>query len=360
MLKIKKWKLIVSSMIILSPVVAGLLLWNRLPDTLITHWGAGGNADGSMGKAVAVFLLPVLLLVFQWFALWITKLDKKQPEQNEKAMGIIYWLMPVMSVFINGAIYAIALGHEFTAITSMPILFGLLFIYIGNYMPKVKQNHSLGIKISWTLNNEENWNKTHRFAGKVWVIGGLLILLTVFLPLKIMFSILMAVIFCLIIIPVLYSYSIYKQHRKQGVDYIPKSKGKGEQIAAKFSAVVVPLILVGVAAIMFLGEITLSFEEEGLVVDSTFWTESYIVYDTIEEIAYRDSGFEGYRTNGFASAKLSLGQFHNEEFGSYISYVYNSCDDCVVLYGENEILVLNGQDAESTKAIYDTLQEKIK
>lgn len=359
MLKIKKWKLIVSSIVVLSPIVVGLILWNYLPDTMLTHWGADGNADGSVAKAVAVFLLPILLLAFQWFALWITKLDKKQPEQNEKALGIIYWIIPALSVFVNGTMYAVALGREFTGIIAMPILFGLLFLYIGNYMPKVKQNQSLGIKISWTLNNEENWNKTHRFAGKVWVVGGLLILLTAFLPVKLMFVILMVVTFCLILLPVLYSYRIYRTHIQQGIDYTPKSKTKAERIAAKITAVIVPLILVGVAVIMFIGDITLSYGDEALVVDSTLWTESYIEYDTIKEIAYQDSGFEGHRISGFGSAKLSLGQFYNDDFGKYISYIYNSCDACVVIYGENQILILNGPDTESTKAIYDTLQQKI-
>ena len=55
----------------------------------------------------------------------------------------------------------------------MPILFGLLFTVIGNYLPKCKQNYTIGIKIPWTLDSEENWNKTHRFAGIFWVVGGL-------------------------------------------------------------------------------------------------------------------------------------------------------------------------------------------
>ena len=359
MLKIKKWKLIVSSIIVLSPIVAGLILWNHLPDSLLTHWGADGNADGSMGKAVAVFVLPILLLAFQWFALWITKLDKKQPEQNEKAMGIIYWIIPALSVFVNGTMYAVALGREFTGIIAMPILFGLLFLYIGNYMPKVKQNRSLGIKLPWTLNNEENWNKTHRFAGKIWVIGGFLMLLTMFLPMKLMFAIVIALIFCLILVPTLYSFSIYKKHRQAGIDYAPQPKSKTEKIAVRITAVIVPFILIGVAVIMFLGDITVSYGDEALVVDSTFWQESYIEYDTIQDIAYQDSGFEGYRISGFGSAKLSLGQFYNDDFGKYISYIYNSCDACVVIYGENQILILNGPDTESTKAIYDTLQQKI-
>lgn len=51
----------------------------------------------------------------------------------------------------------------------VPVLLGLLFLWVGNYFPKLRRNRTLGIKVSWTLGNEENWNRTHRFAGKVWV-----------------------------------------------------------------------------------------------------------------------------------------------------------------------------------------------
>lgn len=360
MLKNNKWKLIVSSILILLPVLAGFILWDQLPDTMITHWGADGNADGSSTKLVSVLIMPLILLAFHWLCLWLTCLDKKQKEQNKKALGIIFWILPVVSILSNGMIYSLALGHEFRAIVAMPTLFGALFIYIGNYLPKIKQNRNLGIKISWTLNNEENWNRTHRLGGKVWVVGGLIILTTVFLSVKLMIAAFMLVLLCLILIPVVYSYCIYRKHKNEGIDYTSQPKNKADKIAARISAVVVPLILIGVAFLMFTGDVTVSYGENAVTVDATFWAESQIDYDSINVIEYVESGFEGYRINGFGSAKLSLGQFQNEEFGNYISYIYNSCDACVVIYGEGKILILNGPDKSSTKAIYDTLQEKIK
>ena len=360
MLKNNKWKLIVSSILILLPILAGLLLWNDLPNNMVTHWGADGNADGMTPKHIAVFLIPTLLLGVQWLFFWATSFDKKQKEQNQKALRIIFWIMPALSIFINGMMYSVALGNEFSAMMAMPILFGILFVYIGNYMPKVKQNRSLGIKISWTLNNEENWSKTHRFAGKIWVIGGLCMLIFAFFPVKLMIAAFVAMLFCLIFLPFLYSYSIYRKHKKEGVDYTAAPKSKAEKIATRISAVIVPLILIAVAVIMFVGEINLTYGENAFTVSATFWSDSEIEYDTIKDIRYKESGFSGYRVSGFGSAKLSLGQFQNQEFGNYISYIYNSCDACVVLYGEDAILILNGPDSETTKTIYETLQEKIK
>ena len=95
---------------------------------------------------------------------------------------MIFWILPVVSLFTNGIMYRTAFGKEFDLAVFVPALLGVMFIFIGNYLPKVKQNRTLGIKISWTLNNEENWNKTHRFGGKVWVVGGLIMLFSVFPP----------------------------------------------------------------------------------------------------------------------------------------------------------------------------------
>ena len=90
----------------------------------------------------------------------------------------------------------------------MPILLGLIFIAIGNYLPKCKQNYTIGIKIPWTLASEENWNRTHRFAGWVWVGGGVVMLLSGFLGifwLTLVPAIIMAAV------PLIYSYILHKK-----------------------------------------------------------------------------------------------------------------------------------------------------
>lgn len=219
MLKKNKSRIIISSIIILLPMIFGLIMWDKLPDTMTTHWGADGNADGFSGKVFAVFGLPAITLILHFVCLLFTLFDKKQKEQNPKALGMIFWILPVVSLFTNGIMYRTAFGKEFDLAVFVPALLGVMFIFIGNYLPKVKQNRTLGIKISWTLNNEENWNKTHRFGGKVWVVGGLIMLFSVFLPLTAMVWIMVCVIAVMVIVPIVYSYYIYKQHQKEGIVY---------------------------------------------------------------------------------------------------------------------------------------------
>ena len=90
----------------------------------------------------------------------------------------------------------------------MPIFLGLLFAIIGNYLPKCKQNYTIGIKIPWTLHSEENWNRTHRFAGRIWVAGGLIIMLTGFYG---SFVIFFSVTLLIALVPILYSFLLHRK-----------------------------------------------------------------------------------------------------------------------------------------------------
>lgn len=358
MLKKNKLKVIISSIIILLPILFGIIMWNHLPDIMTTHWGADGNADGFGGKAFVVFGPPIILLIFHFVCLLFTSLDKKQKDQNQKALGIVFWILPAISLFTNGIMYRAAFGKEFNLTFFMPALLGVMFIFMGNYLPKVKQNRTLGIKISWALNNEENWNKTHRFGGKVWVVGGLILLLSIFLPLTAMVWVMVCVIAAMVIIPMVYSYSIYKQHQKEGIVYAARPKNKAEKIALRITAVVVPLIFVGIAVLMFTGNIEVHCEDTSFKINADYWTDIEVDYSEVDTVEYRKDLDVGARTAGFGSARLSVGVFQNEEFGSYTLYAYTGAKEFVVLTSDGSTLAIGMRDAKDTQAIYDTMLEK--
>ncbi len=214
--KLKQYKsqIIISSIITILPIIVGLCLWNKLPEQLPTHWNGSGKIDGYSSKPFAVFFIPLFLLAMQWVCIFFTTQDPKNKGQNAKAMSIIFWIIPVVSVVCFIAIYSASLGKEIGAETIMPALISVLFIILGNYFPKINQNTTLGIKVPWTLNDEENWNKTHRFAGKLWVIGGIIMLASAFLPSPVSMTIFFAVIVVLAVVPMIYSYVLYKKKLK--------------------------------------------------------------------------------------------------------------------------------------------------
>ncbi len=204
--------LLITTVIILLPIIAGLILWNNLPDEIPIHFNAEGVADGWGGKGVAVFALPLFMLAIHWICVFITSLDPKSKNITSKNINLVLWITPVLSVFVSGIIYSFALGHELNINTIFPVFFGLFFIVIGNFMPKCKQNYSIGVKVPWALESEENWNYTHRLAGKTWVMGGLLIIALSFLKMVWIFT---AITVIMVIIPVIGSYLFHKKENKQ-------------------------------------------------------------------------------------------------------------------------------------------------
>ena len=180
MLKKYKNTLILSSIVTLLPIIVGLLLWKHLPEQIATHWNANGENDGWSTKSFAIFGLPIIMLAAHWICILSTCLDSKAKEQNSKIIHMVLWIMPITSILVSGFTYSVALGIKLNPTIIMSLILGLTFIILGNYMPKCTPNHSIGVRIRYTLRNNENWNKTHRMAGKLWVAGGILFLMNFF------------------------------------------------------------------------------------------------------------------------------------------------------------------------------------
>ena len=362
MLKQNKGKAIVSSVVILLPMAAGLLLWNRLPEAMATHWGADGVADGFSGRGFAVFGLPLILLAVHWLCLWITQKTLGEQNQPEKALHMAFWIIPFLSLLAGAVVYSAAFGQSFSMrMLPLPLL-GLMFLYIGNYLPKCRRNRTLGIKIKWALSNDENWNATHRFGGKVWVVCGLVMILTAFLPEKLMIGVMAAVLLAAVVLPVLYSALYYKKQVQAGTapekaDYPMKKRDK---VVGAVSGAATVLILAFVTVICFTGNINVHFTDKVFTVEASYYSDLTVAYDTVDQIEYRTDCELGSRRFGFGSPRLSMGTFRNEEFGDYTRYTYTRCDACVVLTSGDRVLVLSGEDAAATEAIYQTLCERIK
>ena len=200
--------LILTSVVILLPIVAGVALWNRLPDLLPIHWNTAGEVDKYYAKPIVVFVMPLALLALHWVAALITANDPKRQNQSEKTRQLVFWIVPALGVFLSAVIYATALGTGVKVEMVLPVFFGILFIVMGYYLPKCRQSYTIGIKLPWTLASEENWNKTHLLAGRVWVVGGVLFLIAGFLS---VIWILPIVAVPMVLIPLIYSFILHRK-----------------------------------------------------------------------------------------------------------------------------------------------------
>lgn len=173
--------MILTSVIILAPIVVGLILWDKLPAQMATHFDANGVADDWSPKEFAVFGLPLLLLAVHWFCMAFTSVDPKKQNFSDKIITLMMWICPVISIAGNGATYLYALDNTVNTVPMAVLLVGCIFLVIGNYMPKMKQSYTIGIKIPWALNSEENWNRTHRLGGRTFMLAGILTIIAGFL-----------------------------------------------------------------------------------------------------------------------------------------------------------------------------------
>ena len=214
-MKHTKLNIILSCILLLSPIIFGMIVWNKLPESMPIHWGVNGEADRWSSKPFAVFVLPLLILVIHGICIFASRKDFRDKKQSPKVMGLVLWICPLLSVMANSLTYAISLGKEINVLFVVSLTMGALFVLIGNYLPKCQQNRTVGIRIIWTLKNEANWNATHRFAGKVWVIGGLLLMALSLLPYSILPWAMIALLVVFISLPVLYSYRFYRKERQR-------------------------------------------------------------------------------------------------------------------------------------------------
>ena len=360
MIKYNKWKLLISSIATLLPALFGLAVWDILPEQIEIHWGVDGTADGWAGPLFAVLFMPVCLLALHWLCLFITAKDRSNREQHKKVFDIAFWICPAISLYTGGLMYAIVFGLKLSVMAVSCVLLGLLFLIMGNYMPKCKQNRTLGIKTTWAIANEQNWNATHRFGGKFMVAVGAAIMLCAFLPPVPLLCCFFALILAGAVVPSLYSYLYYKkQLREGGVTKADFAMKKSDKIIAAVVSGLIGIILAVCAVISFTGDITVELSDDTLLVTASYHQDLTIDYADIEHIEYRETDTAGERIYGFGSPRLLMGRFQNEEFGNYPRYSYTACDACVVLTVKGRTVVLSGPDAAATKALYDKLTANI-
>ena len=209
MWKCHKKTIIITALLCLVPTVVGLILWDKLPERIPTHFGASNDPNGWSGKSFAVFGIPAMIAVLELLCVVIANIDPKKQNITPKVMVPVLWMMPALSWLVMAVSYAAALGKQWDVGTLCMVFVGLTMIVLGNYMPKAKQNYTVGVKVPWALNDEENWNHTNRLAGYTFTIGGVLVAVMAFfhwlwLPL--------AVVLLCALIPTVYSYLYYKKY----------------------------------------------------------------------------------------------------------------------------------------------------
>lgn len=196
------------------PFIMGGIYYNQLPETMATHFDFNNHANGFSSKPMALFGIPMILVLVYILAYFFTSQDPKRSNQNEKVVAFVLVIIPILNLIVSGMIISVNLGNKVDIGLIINIFIGILFMGLGNYMPKIKRNYTIGIRLPWTLDNDYIWDKTHRFAGYIWSIGGIIYLIAAFFLKDYSHYFIPVIILILTAIPTVYSYMIYRSFRK--------------------------------------------------------------------------------------------------------------------------------------------------
>ena len=196
------------------PYIYLITIWNELPDIVPTHFNLAGEADGWSSKQFLIFLPGSLGIGIYFLMLVLPQIDPKHnlSLEDNKYYAIRFFMAVFFSILCTYILYTSLAGK----ISNYSILFGFiggLFAVLGNYFKDMKPNYYIGIRTPWTLEDERVWYNTHKLGSKVWIIGGLGLLLGSVLinNNERVFLLFIIILLIIVFIPIIYSYIDYKR-----------------------------------------------------------------------------------------------------------------------------------------------------
>lgn len=210
----KKYKEILILIIVALPLLILWVHWNKIPEVVAMHWNAAGEVDDTGHKSSLLLMMLLLNLPLYFILLLIPKIDPKKKVDYKS----LYSLRLLLHLFMSGlgvVIMRSAVHPDSDSIQSIFSIIGLLFAFLGYYFTKIKHNYFIGIRTPWTLESEEIWTKTHKFASAFWMIGGSLIVLLDFVLEKEQLTMyFIAIVLIISLIPIGYSYMLFTKTKK--------------------------------------------------------------------------------------------------------------------------------------------------
>ena len=175
-MKMIKWKILLITVIVcILPVLLGLILWDKLPDTMPIHFNIYNEADNFSSKGFAVFILPLIMVVVQFFSCFIYDINAYNNGERIKFERVVKWIIPVMTIILQTIIIGYSLGYNIDIRRVVALLVGVMFIVLGNYFPKLDYVKNYDVDTSLA-------RKINRFIGIMTVVLGFIFLISAFLP----------------------------------------------------------------------------------------------------------------------------------------------------------------------------------
>ncbi len=211
-----KTTIIVSLILIAAAVIAGLLLWNQLPEQMASHWNVNDQVDDTMPKFWGVFLMPLATLGMLLLFLFLPGADPLRANIAEFRQSFNVFIVCIIGfmLYIHALTLAWNIGARFSMSAAMLPIMGVLFIVTGYLLRNAKRNFFIGIRTPWTLSSDMVWEKTHKLGAVLFMISGVLAVAGGFLGGAFAFWLLFAPLIGSILFLFVYSYFLYRQETK--------------------------------------------------------------------------------------------------------------------------------------------------
>lgn len=216
----KKGMLVLSVLLAAAPVAALAVLYARLPGQVPLNWGVDGTV--SYGPKSTLWMMTLLSPVLLALLRFLPKIDPRkknyarfQGYYDGFCLVMMLFLMGMNTVIFSESLYPGRVSVSKLIITAV----GLLFVFLGNLMPKVKNNFFMGVRTPWTLSDPDVWNRANRLGGQCFFVFGLALTVSgLFLPDTVSILLVLAGVAAVVLIPTLMSYVWFRRKQKSGVD----------------------------------------------------------------------------------------------------------------------------------------------
>lgn len=204
---------------IVTAAALAFSLWAlpHLPDRVPTHWGMNGQPDDWSSPTFAAYMMPGLMLFMTALFAVLPTIDPLK--KNYEFHGSVYFLLVNVVVAFMGVVHVLVLGASLgwpvNISRTIPVLIGVLFLFLGNLLPRIRPNWFMGIRTPWTLSSEQVWRKTHRVGGYAFTLAGLVfIVMPLVTSLASGTKLLLLIVFPIVLWPVLYSYLEWRREKE--------------------------------------------------------------------------------------------------------------------------------------------------
>lgn len=212
----RKW---IPLLIVVAAFIASAVVYPRLPETMPTHFDMSGQPNGWSSRLFGAWIMPLFLL-FMWGLVRVLPAIDPRGDNYAKFGGAFEGIIVSIMLFMLGihiVVLRASLGHPVAMQHVLPVGIGVLFIVIGNLLPRARPNWFVGIRTPWTLSSDRVWEKTHRLGGRLFVAGGVIITVAAFASAKWAQVVLVTVTTLCAATVLIYSYLEWKREQSASV-----------------------------------------------------------------------------------------------------------------------------------------------